>query len=415
MQFERLCARELFAVAVSAGAFLDDGVVGSSLYYGPEFVEVGLHGRGEDSAILRFDRFDLSVATPREIKLPTDAVDFIVREIDSEGAWIEANDAVWRVDERTIDLIAERAVLLDVEGDTLLLDIEGVTHVVKGVEQVLVMGSTSCFYAYGLSSNAAFVFGDDGMPQAISLEVDPLRLGSSITAESPEFLNPELGFLGQYVASYAENGEEIGIFEYLDVNETEAVLHLARAVMATGDYLGSIGSSLGLPVTSDNGAILIPTLEGMDIYASSEELARLLGIETAQRTPLADVLTDSDIEEVFGLVALDTDGRSYFSVLLDVLDSDLQWRQYVFALSDPAPWQNATIVEDVNNDGYVSPLDALVVINVLNREGVKHLNTIRDTSWVSGPPYADTNGDNWVTPLDALLVINFLNRRSLNP
>ncbi len=50
---------------------------------------------------------------------------------------------------------------------------------------------------------------------------------------------------------------------------------------------------------------------------------------------------------------------------------------------------------DVNSDDSVSPIDALLVINVLNDNG-KRTTEIK----------VDTNGDGQITPLDALLVIN---------
>jgi large repetitive protein len=61
---------------------------------------------------------------------------------------------------------------------------------------------------------------------------------------------------------------------------------------------------------------------------------------------------------------------------------------------------------DVNNDGYVSPLDALIVINYMNANGP---GTAAPTSGFSAGPYVDVNGDGSITPLDALIVINYLN------
>ncbi len=57
---------------------------------------------------------------------------------------------------------------------------------------------------------------------------------------------------------------------------------------------------------------------------------------------------------------------------------------------------------DVNSDSYVTPLDALLVINHLNRTGSGAATT---------GSRLDVNRDGYVTPLDALLVINYLNRR----
>ena len=62
-------------------------------------------------------------------------------------------------------------------------------------------------------------------------------------------------------------------------------------------------------------------------------------------------------------------------------------------------------VLDVNADGWISPLDALLVIN--------HLNAAANLASVSQPQEytLDVNADELVSPLDALLVINYLNNR----
>ncbi len=52
---------------------------------------------------------------------------------------------------------------------------------------------------------------------------------------------------------------------------------------------------------------------------------------------------------------------------------------------------------DVNNDGLVTPMDALTVINYLNARSTNYQNKI------------DVNRDFLITPIDALLVINHLN------
>ncbi|XZE55421.1 dockerin type I domain-containing protein [Planctomycetaceae bacterium SH139] len=70
-----------------------------------------------------------------------------------------------------------------------------------------------------------------------------------------------------------------------------------------------------------------------------------------------------------------------------------------------SPWTNPDDPFDVNDNGVVQPIDALIIINELNRGGAREL----DDS-VSPPPYLDVTGDRRVTPLDALRVINFLNR-----
>ncbi len=72
------------------------------------------------------------------------------------------------------------------------------------------------------------------------------------------------------------------------------------------------------------------------------------------------------------------------------------------------PYSNPSNRLDVNNDGFVSPIDALQVLNFLNLNGTTQL-TLPVSSAL--PPYLDVNGDGSVSSIDALQVINFLNAR----
>jgi autotransporter-associated beta strand protein len=71
--------------------------------------------------------------------------------------------------------------------------------------------------------------------------------------------------------------------------------------------------------------------------------------------------------------------------------------------------QNPTNRYDVNNDRSTSPLDVLLIINLLNFKGAS-----LPVEGLPGPPnYVDVNGDKRVDPLDILELINFINKGSL--
>lgn len=72
------------------------------------------------------------------------------------------------------------------------------------------------------------------------------------------------------------------------------------------------------------------------------------------------------------------------------------------------PWQNI-LPQDVNNSGSIQAIDALVIINDLNRKGVRDL-PVRLTGDDQIPNFLDVSGDGKVTPIDALAVINWINR-----
>ncbi|MEO8270440.1 MAG: Ig-like domain-containing protein, partial [Aureliella sp.] len=71
-------------------------------------------------------------------------------------------------------------------------------------------------------------------------------------------------------------------------------------------------------------------------------------------------------------------------------------------------WQNPQNNLDINADGFISPIDALLIINYLNSKG----DPVLPSSGVIPPPYLDATGDELVTANDVLQVINYLNANS---
>ena len=74
---------------------------------------------------------------------------------------------------------------------------------------------------------------------------------------------------------------------------------------------------------------------------------------------------------------------------------------------------NPNLPHDVNADGIVSPIDALAVVNLLNRSSRPELSSDGPMSSeeLASFQYYDVNGSGYVSPIDILLIINFLNRR----
>ncbi len=84
----------------------------------------------------------------------------------------------------------------------------------------------------------------------------------------------------------------------------------------------------------------------------------------------------------------------------------------VTVAADPNPWQNprqeADARMDVDDNGNVTPLDVLTIINHINRNGAGELSAPISPSDVEHL-YIDVNGDNNCTPLDVLELINYIN------
>ncbi|MEQ1827722.1 MAG: Ig-like domain-containing protein [Pirellula sp.] len=78
---------------------------------------------------------------------------------------------------------------------------------------------------------------------------------------------------------------------------------------------------------------------------------------------------------------------------------------------------NLTNQYDVNNDGFVSPIDVLILVNSMNTGGggllpSGSLGAIANGEGGSAKYFLDVNGDNYLSPLDALAIINHLNDRT---
>ncbi|MFN0018760.1 MAG: VWA domain-containing protein [Pirellulaceae bacterium] len=71
------------------------------------------------------------------------------------------------------------------------------------------------------------------------------------------------------------------------------------------------------------------------------------------------------------------------------------------------PWKNFVDAVDVDADGGVTPVDALLVINQLNLAGSGPL--VGNPPTFGKPRFLDVNGDRKLSPIDALYVINRIN------
>jgi VCBS repeat-containing protein len=69
--------------------------------------------------------------------------------------------------------------------------------------------------------------------------------------------------------------------------------------------------------------------------------------------------------------------------------------------------QNPTNRFDVNNDSFVSPIDVLVVINLINAQGA----SVPVDQLPPPPPYYDVNGNGFVDSTDVLSLIDYINSK----
>jgi len=71
-----------------------------------------------------------------------------------------------------------------------------------------------------------------------------------------------------------------------------------------------------------------------------------------------------------------------------------------------SPWHNVDLPCDVDDNGIVAPLDALLTINYLNQHGSGRLP---GRPFPLEPPYVDVDGNGILAPADVLTIINRIN------
>ncbi|MBI2477539.1 MAG: hypothetical protein HYV60_02475, partial [Planctomycetia bacterium] len=191
-------------------------------------------------------------------------------------------------------------------------------------------------------------------------------------------------------------------------------------VRATDSGGSSVEKSFVISVTDVNEAptdILLSRSTVAD-STSGATVGRLTTVDPESADTHTYTISDTRFEVVNDLlklkdgIVLDSDTETSIDIAVTASDSGTPSATFTKAFTltvtpiTPA-FQNQINANDVNGDGFVSPLDVLIVINFLNAG-----NTSLPTELGDPPIFLDVSGDNAVSPLDALIVINFLNAAS---
>ena len=166
------------------------------------------------------------------------------------------------------------------------------------------------------------------------------------------------------------------------VNENDG----AQAASGTVSRDGDTDDALVVHLTSDDlTELTVPT--SITIAAGAEVSA-----------PFSITALNDSIQDGTQAVAITAEANQYnnASVSIDVEDDEAALTYH---------WHNEVLSEDVNNDGSVSPLDVLFIINELNQSGSYELPQSKPES----SPFFDVNRDGWISPADAIQVINDIN------
>ena len=120
-----------------------------------------------------------------------------------------------------------------------------------------------------------------------------------------------------------------------------------------------------------------------------------------------------DVLKLKGDQSLDKTGQISLSITAKTLAGVTISRAFPIVVSLPmSSHQNQHNPSDVNNDGMVTPIDALIIVNELNSGGGGPLPSDGDGE-ISGH-LMDVNGDGVLSPMDVLIIINELNNGGLS-
>lgn len=132
-------------------------------------------------------------------------------------------------------------------------------------------------------------------------------------------------------------------------------------------------------------------------------------------TVVATLFFEADAVGTVSIVGSPADSfPEHQTLVLDVDDpidpERIKYNQFQFQVTPGqtvSATQNPNLAPDVNNDGSVSPLDALLIINDLRRG---QNSASGESASSASVLYTDVSGDSKTTPFDALMVVNYIRR-----
>ena len=143
---------------------------------------------------------------------------------------------------------------------------------------------------------------------------------------------------------------------------------------------------------------------GNGVFDSSERLNIPGRIVNGVNTPITfNVPSGSKTgTPIAARIRLSSDQNAINSPIGEAIDGEVE--DYMITISNN-PYTNPKNRYDVNDDGFVSPIDVLQIVNYVN-SGLPSRPPLPPTAV---PPYLDVDSDGFIGPLDVLAVITFIN------
>lgn len=209
-----------------------------------------------------------------------------------------------------------------------------------------------------------------------------------------ELHQDDMFFLDIYTEDLRASGQ--GVYSaFLDLEFDTARLEVVGPIQFADTYAIGRNSDLSQPgKINELGAVgQLQQLSRRELLARIPMRAISTGPMEISANP-ADVLPQHDVTLLGLNAAVPTSQLRYDSVQLTVQPPS-------------SVWHNSARAVDVNDDGFLSPIDALLIINMLNGLGSQTTDTLPTPSFTA---FVDTNNDGFLAPTDVLLVLNALNQ-----
>ena len=207
--------------------------------------------------------------------------------------------------------------------------------------------------------------------------------GSSLFGDAPtDFDFTVLRFVGTPVVAQARvSGVNQAVVEH-DTGVVTMTVELVLDKKATGPVTVTYATQNGTAIA------------GADFVARTGTVT--FGTGVTKRPVTIQLLGNTDYQA----------NRNFSLVITGATGAQIGAAASITIRDNDGSWQNVVTPEDVDGDDNVHPSDVLMLIDDINRNGIRQL--VQATSTPS--LFADVNGDTLVSPADVLAVIDRVNR-----
>ena len=339
----------------------------------------------------------------RDVDLPNDTISIASSQSTSTlGAIVSVlPNGQFTYDSRNAAQL-QRLVNGETALDTFTYTIKDAAGVLSNVATVTITVSGSNDNPIAVDDNLSIPFGTSQLLNVLANDRDP-----------DTTIDPRTVEIGQLASNGTAIAQSTGRIEYRPVAGFRGVDTFTYRVR---DALGAISNEAVVTVTintppvavSDFVRTSIGTPIVIDVLRNDSDQDGTLNsgsvaIASGPDVGTASVQTNGSIRYVPPAGFAGTATLQY-----SVLDNDGLASNFasVSVIVGGSVHQNPANNLDVDADGFVSPIDVLILVNDINFNNSRVLPTSLAT-----PPYLDPNGDGSIGPLDVLLVINFINAR----